>query len=87
MCDSYFPDSPTLTSKKIVFKDTRISKPSSPPTLPNIIHIEEMFFMHKYIERIVDVKDDGNNGFQVIPSLLDKREHDHKFVQYHFYES
>lgn len=36
--------------------------------------------MHKYIERIVNVKGDGNCGFQVVYALLSKGEVNHTLV-------
>lgn len=36
-----------------------------------MIHIEEIeFFMHKYIDQIIDVKGDYNYGYHAILSLL-----------------
>lgn len=82
--DSHFPDSLTLKSQKSVFKDARISKPSPLLPLPKIKHIKETsFFMHKYIERIVDVIGDDNCGFRVVSGLLGKGEDDYQFVYRH----
>ncbi|XP_058783322.1 uncharacterized protein LOC131657999 [Vicia villosa] len=38
-------------------------------------------FMHKYIDRIVNVVGDGNCGFQTVLALLGKGEDDHKLVR------
>lgn len=71
--DTHIPNSPTSKSKKSVFKGVCISKlPLSSP-LPKIKHNEEMMvFMHKYIERTVDVKSDGDYGYRAISALLDR---------------
>lgn len=39
-----------------------------------------LIFMHKYIERIINVKGDGNCGFRVASTLLGKGEQDHAHV-------
>ncbi|XP_050918549.1 uncharacterized protein LOC127135977 [Lathyrus oleraceus] len=59
--DKVFPDPPTLKFQKSVAKEACISKPplTSPP--PKIPFIDEMpIFMHKYIERIINVKGGSN---------------------------
>ena len=62
--DKIFPDSPTPKSQKSAFKGARISKPPPTPTSPKIPFIDHIpVFMHKYIERIVNVGGDGNCGF------------------------
>ncbi|XP_058724865.1 uncharacterized protein LOC131596273 [Vicia villosa] len=43
-------------------------------------------FMHKYIDRIVNVVGDGNCGFWVILTLLGKGEDDHKLVRHELIE-
>ncbi|XP_058775308.1 uncharacterized protein LOC131649568 [Vicia villosa] len=58
-----------------MYKGVRISKPPPLSLMPKIIFIEEMpRFMHKQIEWIVNVKDDGSCGFWVISNLLGKGE-------------
>ncbi|XP_058776462.1 uncharacterized protein LOC131650773 [Vicia villosa] len=48
---------------------------------PKISFIDEMpIFMHKYINRIVNVAGDGNCGFWAVSALLGKGEDDHKLV-------
>ena len=52
-----FPDSPTPKSQKSVVKGACISKPPPTPLSPKIPFIDEIpVFMHKYIDRIVNVK-------------------------------
>lgn len=56
--------------KKNVFKDARINKPFPPPPLKKVKHIKEIsFFMHKHIERIVNVEGDKNCGFRAVISI------------------
>ncbi|XP_058778443.1 uncharacterized protein LOC131652562 [Vicia villosa] len=48
---------------------------------PKIPFIDEMsIFMHKYIDRVVNVVGDSNCGFRNVSALLGKGEDDHKFV-------
>lgn len=47
-----------------------------------MIHIKEMsFFMHKYTERIVGAKGDGNCVYHVVSAFLGKREENHTLVR------
>lgn len=39
-----------------------------------------LFFMYKYIERIVDVESDVKYDFQIISSFLNKGENDYQFL-------
>lgn len=39
-----------------------------------------LFFMHKYIERVVDVKGGNNGGFQVVLGLFGEGEKDRQFI-------
>ncbi|XP_058776859.1 uncharacterized protein LOC131651208 [Vicia villosa] len=49
---------------------------------PNIPFIDEMsVFMHKYIDRIVNMVGDGNCGFRAVSALLGKENDDHKLVR------
>ncbi|XP_050896430.1 uncharacterized protein LOC127103201 [Lathyrus oleraceus] len=73
--DKVFPDSQTPKSQKNVVKEARISKPPHTPPPPKIPFIDEIpVFMHKYIERIVNVVGDGNCGYRVVSTLLSKGE-------------
>lgn len=64
---TFFRFSNFKISKKMFFRGARISKPFPSPTLPKVIHIDFfLVFMHKYIERIVDVKSDDNCGYLYI---------------------
>lgn len=79
--DSHFLDSPTLKSQKSVYKGARISKSPFSPPKPKIIFIEEMLLlMHKHIERIVNLKGDGNYGYQAVSGLLDRGNENHFLV-------
>lgn len=50
-----------------------------------MIHIEEMLvFKDKYIDRIVDIKDDGNYNYRDVLALLGKREKNRTFVRQYF---
>lgn len=40
------------------------------------------FFMHKYIEQIVNVQGDGNCGYRAVSTLLNKGEDNHTFVHH-----
>lgn len=54
--DKVYPKSPTSKSQKSVVKGVHISKPPLTLPPPKISFIDEMHvFMHKYIERIVNV--------------------------------
>ncbi|XP_050895711.1 uncharacterized protein LOC127102382 [Lathyrus oleraceus] len=78
-----FSDSPTLKSQRSVVKGDRINKPPLTPPPPKIIFIDEMLvFMHKYIERIVNVAGDGNCGYRAVSSLLGKGEDNHTLVRH-----
>lgn len=71
--DSHFTDSPIPKSQKSVLKGARISKPHPSMLMPKINDIEDMsFFMQKHIDRIVNVKGDGNCGYRVVSDLLGK---------------
>lgn len=37
--------------------------------------------MHKYIERIIDVKGDGNYGYQFVSALIGKGKENHTLVR------
>ncbi|XP_058784154.1 uncharacterized protein LOC131658923 [Vicia villosa] len=71
-----------------VQKGARISKSPPPPLLPNlpeplpwIEFVDEMpLFMHKHIERIGNVGDDGNCVFWDVSGLLDKGENGHQLI-------
>ncbi|XP_058783776.1 uncharacterized protein LOC131658507 [Vicia villosa] len=93
--DKLFPDSQTPKSQKSSNKGARIRKP--PPThiplkipiieevpIPSKIpFIEEMpVFMHPYIERIVDVAEDGNYGYRAVSVLLGNGEGIHTVVHH-----
>lgn len=59
--NTLFMDSRISQSQKSSIKDARISKPSPSPPFPKIIYIKEMpFFMHRYIDRIINFKGDSN---------------------------
>ncbi|XP_058784652.1 uncharacterized protein LOC131659484 [Vicia villosa] len=50
---------------------------------PKIPFIDEMpVFMHKYIDRIVNVVGDGNCGFRAVSALLCKGEDAHELVRH-----
>lgn len=73
--DKVFPDSPTPNLKKSVVKVACISKPPSTSFPLKIPFIDEMpIFIHKYIERIVNVVGDGNCGYRAISILLGKED-------------
>lgn len=70
-----------ISTKKSVLKGARISKPPLSPPPPNITFIDEItFFMHKYIERVVNVERDNNCGYRAISTLLGKGEDNHTFA-------
>ncbi|XP_058756514.1 uncharacterized protein LOC131629756 [Vicia villosa] len=95
-----FPDSPTpksQKSQKSSNKIARISKPPLTPIPPKIEFIEEMLilpkipfikqmsvFMHKYIERIVNVTEDRNCGYRAISALIGNGEDSHTLVSHQF---
>lgn len=66
--DKVFPDSPTPKSqKKNIVKGIHISKPPLTPLPPKISFIDEMsVFIHKYIEWVVNVVEDGNYSYQSV---------------------
>lgn len=73
--DNVFPESPTSKTQKSVFKGARISQPPPLSPTPKISFIDEMmFFMHKYIEWIVNVEGDDNCGYRFVSALLSKWE-------------
>lgn len=78
---------PQIQNLKKVFNGARIRKLSpSPPSL-KISHIEDMtLFMHKYIERVADVKGVCNCDYLVVLALLSKRDENenHTFVRQQF---
>ncbi|XP_050875548.1 OVARIAN TUMOR DOMAIN-containing deubiquitinating enzyme 10-like [Lathyrus oleraceus] len=81
--DNVFPDSSTPKSQKSVVKGVRISKPPPMPILPKIPFIDEMpVFMHKYIERVVNVVGEGNCSYRAVSALLDKGEDNHTHVRH-----
>ncbi|XP_058747057.1 uncharacterized protein LOC131620051 [Vicia villosa] len=93
--DKLFPDSPTPKSQTSSNKEVFISKPPPTPIPPKIPIIEEMpipakitfikemqVFMHKYIERIVNVAGDGNCGYRTVSTLLGNGENSHTLVHH-----
>lgn len=62
--------------------DTLFSdSPSPTPPLPKTKYIEEILvFMHKYIERIVNIEGEGNCGCWANSTLIGKREENHTLV-------
>lgn len=81
--DKVFPDSPTPKSLKSVSKGTHISKPPPTPPSPKIPFINEIsFFMHKYIERTVNVQGDGNCRYRAVLALLGKGEDNNTLVHH-----
>ncbi|XP_058742301.1 uncharacterized protein LOC131614765 [Vicia villosa] len=75
---------PTPIPPQVPQVSTSIPTPISPSIeeaqiAPNIPLIDEMsVFMHKYIDRIVNVAGDGNCGFWVVSALLGKGEDAHE---------
>lgn len=76
-----FSNSPTSKLKeKSVLKELVLANHLFHHTYQKIEFIKEMLvFMHQYIERIVNVKGDGNCGYQVVSALLSKEENNQTF--------
>lgn len=65
--DSLYLNIPLSQSKKYVSKGARISKLSYSPYLSKIKYMEERnVFIHKCIEKIINVYGNGNYGFRVV---------------------
>lgn len=81
MLTKFFRSHQLQKLNKGFFKGAHISK--SPPSPPpqKIPFIDEMLvFMHKYIERIINVDDNSNCGYRAVLVLLSKGEDNHTLV-------
>ncbi|XP_058741624.1 uncharacterized protein LOC131614010 [Vicia villosa] len=81
--DKLFPDSPTPKSQK-KFHERRSHKQTASDTdyIENSFIDEMSVFMHKYIERIVNVEGNGNCGYRAVSTLLGKGEDSHALVRH-----
>ncbi|XP_058776927.1 uncharacterized protein LOC131651272 [Vicia villosa] len=87
---------PSIEEVHISPKIPSIEEVNISPKIPSIeeVHIplkipfiDEMpVFMHKYIDRIVNVAGGGNCGFRAVSALLGKGEDDHKLVRHELIE-